>query len=163
MGIRACEDTVYIECLANMVHSSGRTAHLHDYIRVHARASLKTQQTNKNVVQHTHQLYNSYKNYTSRYYKRSKDCLQCWLWCARGELSSSDHQLIGKCCCQDVRIHVVCSDVLTWLKQKDVTYPLHSHNIAPTFTYTSTYHLWKLFLFFHLCHSLPSRAYIHTY
>ena len=43
----------------------------------------------------------------------------------------------------------------TGLKQKDVTHPLHSHIIAPTSTYTSTYHVNKLSLFFHLCHSLP--------
>ena len=62
---------------------------------------LPNKQTNKQKrsTSHTQQLYNSYKIYKTCYYKHSNNCLQCKLCCAWGELLSSDHQHIAKCCC----------------------------------------------------------------
>ena len=61
-------------------------------------------------------------------------------------------------------VYMYFLDVLTQGKKvKAVMHPSHSHTIALTCTYTSTYHVKKLSLFFHFYHSLPAQAYIHTF
>ena len=78
--------------------------------------------------------------------------------CRHCRVVTSISQNVLSCCFRGFRC--MCDRAKT---KRCYASALHSHITVLTCTHTSTYHVRNFFLFFHFCHSLPARAYIHTF